>query len=173
MRDGRLKERIGTYALPAIALALVGFLAVAFRFYLVPSASMEPMIPTGSRIAAVVVPYGLTHEFSRGDIVVLRSPADLPDVPRGGVLVKRIVALGGDRVLVADGTLYVNGAPSPWQGSTAAVGSASAAVPEGQYYLMGDNRAYSLDSRYFGPVAAEQIYGRVILTYLPGLRTVR
>ncbi|MFB3908072.1 MAG: signal peptidase I [Candidatus Eisenbacteria bacterium] len=113
----------------------------------------------------------------RGDIVVVEVPVD-----RTTPYVKRVVAVGGDRVEIRDKSLYVNGARveesthvvhrDRWTappgtilpGIPADLGNRDnfgpIVIPEGSVFLMGDNRDYSLDSRFFGPVPVSNIVGR-------------
>ena len=167
---GRLWERLRTYGFSAAVVVVLLFLVTCCRFYLVPTASMDPVIAPGARIVALTVPYGLTHRLARGDVAVFDSPVDFPGQPEGETLVKRVVAVGGDEVLLSDGTLYVNGKPSPWQGESANLGSFAITVPDGRYFMMGDNRVDSLDSRYFGTVDAQSVRGKAVAVYLPYLR---
>ena len=116
----------------------------------------------------------------RGDIVVFNPPFG------GNVLIKRIVGLPGDKLSVADGVLYVNGTPqdepyvhrtngapdptepfineSPWSLAEPYV------VPEDSYFMMGDNRINSGDSREFGPVARDELVGQAFALYWPPTR---
>ncbi len=167
----------------------------------VPSGSMKPTILEGDRIFVNKLAYDLKVPFTkwriarwtsprRGDIVVLFSPAD------GKRLVKRVVGLPGDRLVLRNDRLFINGTPLAYapltgidvrsfqRGERPARLLASetlgdrvhpvmitpeipamrfygpVAVPEGQYFVMGDNRDESGDSRVFGFVAKDAIVGR-------------
>ncbi len=103
----------------------------------------------------------------RGEVVVVRDPRD-----PASRYAKRIVGLPGDEVRTHDGLLYVGGAPldEPYLGGLpASVGLDEAAWTLGarEYFVAGDNRAHSTDSRRFGPVDREMIVGRVWLRYWP------
>ena len=109
----------------------------------------------------------------------------LPDLPQGQVWIKRIAGLPGERVRMANGALYVNGvvvslrntqgeiayATLPWlrnNGSMAGLeDSEGVPVPEGQYFVLGDNSANSFDSRSWGFLPTEQIVGRGCFRYYP------
>ena len=86
--------------------------------------------------------------------------------------VKRVVGLPGDRIAVRDGHVIRNGrrASEPFAGACGGgpeCNLAPIAIPAGHYFLMGDNRGNSDDSRYWGPVARDQIIGRAVATYWP------
>lgn len=168
----RLRELAGTYGFAVSAGILLALVMVFCRFYLVPTASMDPVIAPGARVVALAIPYGITHRFERGDVAVFDSPVAFPGQPKGEALVKRVVGLGGDTVSVNGGILYVDGKPSPWQGTSPNVGSFSITVPAGCYFMMGDNRNDSLDSRYFGPVDVASTRARVLAVYLPYFRSL-
>jgi signal peptidase I len=121
----------------------------------VSSASMAPTLQDGD---LVLVERG-ADAFRRRDVVAARSPAT------GEQLVKRVVAVGGDRVAIQDGVLLVNGTavcePSIDPEGLDGVWSGTTVVPSGALFLMGDDRDLSIDSRDFGPVAVEDVSGLV------------
>ncbi len=143
--------------------------------YEVPSGSMESTIEIGDRILSEKVSYNFSGP-SRGDIVTFDSPTD-----EGVVLVKRVIAVGGDIVDISNGHLYINGElqqesyvvdptyelTSTYQGKKITY---PYAVPEGQMWVMGDNRDNSQDSRYFGSVPTNTITGKVFFRYWPFTR---
>jgi signal peptidase I len=159
--------------------------------YQVPTGSMERTILVGDHLLvnkfsyaprlerwAKLLPY---RDVRRGDIIVFKKPGD--DVNPGNVLVKRAVAGPGDVVLVRDKKLFVNGKPADApsvQHTDPEVYPDDPAVPDmarrrdqfgpftvppGQWFGMGDNRDNSLDSRYWGPVPRENIFGRPTILY--------
>ncbi len=163
----------------ALVLAVVVRAEVAQMFY-IPSGSMLPTLQIGDRIVVDKLSYeiGSVH---RGDIVVFRRPpleqSDYAD------LVKRVVALPGEVVSVADGRLDVDGRPvsEPWLPDPApptVAGPVHAPfslqrpyrVPTGEYYVMGDNRTDSEDSRYFGPIPGRLIVGKMAFRVWPPSR---
>ncbi|MFE9441378.1 signal peptidase I [Streptomyces sp. NPDC006602] len=135
----------------AVALGLVLFLggfawgAVVYRPYTVPTGSMTPTIAAGDRVLAQRVDGG---EIRRGDVVVFTDRNWVSNAP----VVKRVVAIGGDTVACcSEGKLTVNGKqidePYLPEGSTAEItGFPTVTVPEGRLFLLGDERAGSLDS---------------------------
>jgi signal peptidase I len=104
----------------------------------------------------------------RGQIVVLYKSASRDDDP----LIKRVIGLPGDTVEIRDGEVYVNGEEiyEPYTyGKRTNCGTYCRPIALGpdQYWVMGDNRPNSLDSRSFGPVSGAQIVGRVVVRYWP------
>lgn len=139
--------------LEPIALAILLALAVRatfFHIYAIPSASMEPTLRAGDHI--LVTPYRFPFSESRperGDVVVFRSPvsADL-------VVVKRVVGTPGDLIEVRAGRIVIGGhtVVEPYVREQAASSSvAPQMVPRDCYFVMGDNRPNSYDSRNWGP----------------------
>ncbi len=162
----------------AVALLLaVGVRAWVAQMFYIPSGSMLPTLQVGDRIIVDKLSYHL-HGVGRGDVVVFRRPplenADYSD------LVKRVIGLPGDTVAVVDGRVSVDGRPlaEPWLPDPAPVTSPSPlpeafslshpfTVPAGEYYVMGDNRTDSEDSRYFGPIAGSLIVGKMAFVAWP------
>jgi signal peptidase I len=108
----------------------------------------------------------------RGDIVVFETPADAELVcpGPGGVFVKRLVGLPGDTVEIRGDQLYLNGEPYPEPyvyGGDVGSEFGPVVVPEGQYFMMGDNRYQSCDSREWGAVPRENLIGPVFALYWP------
>lgn len=130
------------------------------RFFLVPSASMEPTLMTGDYVVTV-----REAEYQRGDIVVFRSPED------GGYIVKRIAGLGGDELMVAFGGLYINGlyASEPYIREAMIYSFEDPfVVPPGEVFYLGDNRNYSEDSSTtMTTKPLTDIVGKVIFRYYP------
>ena len=155
----KLYRRMTTFRTVAqpllVAIALALGVRSAIRIYSIPSASMTPTLQVGDHI--VVTPYhGATPE--RGDVVVFRSP-----MSRNDLLVKRIVAIPGDLVETHSGRLFVRGhaVAEPYVLAPASTGSiASQVVPSGCFFVLGDNRANSFDSRQWGVLPAESLIGR-------------
>ena len=94
----------------------------------------------------------------RGDVVVIR-PASHPRWH----YVKRVIAVGGETLSISEGRVWVDGKPleEPYLSGGTEPGMPPLRVPEGSYFLMGDNRMNSEDSRAFGPVPAERIEGKI------------
>jgi signal peptidase I len=144
----------------AIACALV-VRGAFFRVYGIPSASMAPTLQPGDQI--VVTPYRtpFAREPKRGDVVVFRSP-----FRRDELLIKRIIATPGDLVASDAGRVTVGGhaLAEPYVQRAAASGViAPQIVPAGCYFVAGDNRENSWDSRSWGVLPRELISGRARL----------
>lgn len=167
------------------AVVAVLIKAVAFRTFDVPSESMNPTLITNDRILVeMVTPH--FDAYKRGDIVVFRDAGDWLDdgpddgnlnplqllgiVPEStGYIVKRVLAVPGETIEgLADGTLLVNGEelPDPYSRPTEQR-PFTWTLSEGEYWMMGDNRAGSADSRMHGPVNGSDFVGRVAFTFFP------
>lgn len=146
---------------PALVLALVVHLFLA-QATIVYGQSMEPNLHPNQRLIVDKLSYRL-HSPQRNDIVVV----DLPDMEE--MLVKRIVALPGETVEVRRGVVYVNGVAiaEPFPHDLTPYDMAPRTLGPLAYFVMGDNRGNSNDSRTFGPVTREEIVGRVWLRYWP------
>lgn len=160
-----------------IALAVQAYIVKPYR---VPTPSMANTVRAGDRVLIDRVLYG-HRGIERGDIVVFRGG---PMVDRQ-VLLKRVVGLPGDVLSIEDGRLTVNGRPAeddyvrhidggpeptqPGPGGPDAPWSLQTPyeVPEGFYYVLGDHRSDSFDSRFWGPVAREALIGRAMAVYWP------
>ena len=133
----------------------------------IPSGSMENTIMTGDRV------FGnrLAYKFSdpkRFDIIIFKYPDD-----ESQLFIKRIIGLPGETVEIHDGNIYINGSDSPLEDvdiKEPMEGSFGPyTVPEGCYFVMGDNRNNSRDSRYWENtfVSEDAILGKAVLRYWP------
>jgi signal peptidase I len=149
----------------ALQLAILGALIAAF-FVRVPPVSghsMEPHIVSGE----IVLINTLAYRFGvpqRGDIVAFHHDAPAPEL-----YIKRVVAVAGDRVRVDRGTLYVDGARAnePYVHFPDDRSFPETIVPAACVYVLGDNRANSEDSRFFGPVPDSDLIGRALAGIWP------
>ena len=158
--------------LPYIILLVVVLLVRIFIVInaTIPTESMENTIMTGTRVMGLKCAYWFS-EPERGEIIVFHAP-DEPE----SLYVKRVIGLPGDTVEIIDGVTYVNGEAleedylaEPMVGSYGPYH-----VPEGHYFVMGDNRNHSLDARFWKNtyVSEDAISGKVYFSYWPKLRWI-
>ncbi|HAH04303.1 TPA: signal peptidase I [Candidatus Komeilibacteria bacterium] len=158
-------KRFGVLMFETIKVILISMaIILPIRYFLiqpfiVEGASMEPTFESNEYLIVDELSYRFT-EPTRGDVVVFRYQKD----PRQ-FFIKRVVGLPGDKIEINDGTVYVNGNRLA-EGYLDKMRLADSSLPEvtlteDQYFLMGDNRANSLDSRIFGPVDRSYIVGKV------------
>jgi signal peptidase I len=172
-----------------IALALAeGVQAELVKPFKIPSGSMEPTLIVNQRVLVdrLAFDFGSPH---RGDVVVFHPPTPLTcavDVtaeepcPRGSghkaseYFVKRIIGLPGDRISIREGHPVIDGHELTDEPYITPCGEApecnmphTIVVPPGHYFMMGDNRGDSDDSRFWGPIPASWIIGQVFFTYWP------
>jgi signal peptidase I len=125
--------------------------------------SMRPTLQSGDEIIVDRLSLVL-RDPHRGELVVANSPS-------GGLVVKRVAAVGGDTVGIEDGVLVVNGKQERETyvdyGNVDGVYFGPVDVPEGEVFLLGDNRGNSEDSRDFGPVRDDEVVGRVLVRVWP------
>ena len=178
----RIFAEYGIILLVALAVA---FLLQAFvvKPYKIPSPSMVPTLDPGDRVLVARFLYHFTTP-ARGDIVVFKYPLDTHVV-----FIKRVIGRPGDTISLRDGSVYVNGVrlnepylpkidgrPVPTEPAAPVSGSTMSepwslsrpyTVPAGHYFMMGDNRTDSDDSRVWGPVPASDLIGRAFFRYWP------
>lgn len=169
-----------------LAAALFFVVQTLVQNYQVLGASMEPNIHSGDHLIAnkaayisldmgsvsKLIPFYEADDDStlfifgepkRGDVVIIEAPFPPPDR-----LIKRIVGLPGDTVEIKSGILYLNGFPvaEPYiQGAPPSLPLVE--VPETHYYMLGDNRTRSNDSRFFGPIHRSDVVGKAWISYWP------
>ena len=167
----------------SLGLALLvtfGIRAFVFQAFSIPSTSMVPALDVGDRIL-VQKAFFSWHQLREGDIVVFtHPPRDHCPGPAGTDLVKRVIALPGQTIYSAGGILYVDGRRlrEPYLPPDDPLGPPIPGatrqhpfhVPPGEFYMMGDNRAISCDSRFWGPVKGPAIIGRAVMLLWRGDR---
>lgn len=151
-----------------LALLIRTFVVQAFN---IPSGSMIPTLLVGDHVLVAKFYYWFT-EPKRGDIMVFVSPQDGKTD-----LIKRVVGLPGDRLSMSRKQVFINGKPLAEPYSQADHGSIESAllsrrdnfgplaIPQGKYFMMGDNRDNSYDSRYWGLVDRQAIVGKAFIIY--------
>lgn len=156
---------------------IVVILAIMVMIYLfimspqeINGASMEPTFHNKEFILTNKIEYKL-HDPQRGDVVIFKSPRN-KDID----YIKRIIGVPGDRVGLKGGTYYVNGERlfEPYLAANTYISGGNylredseIIVPKGRYFVSGDNRGHSSDSREFGPIPKEDFIGKALLRYWP------
>jgi len=152
----------------SLQIAALGVLAFAFfmRAPQVSGLSMEPYVMSGEYVLINTVAYRIGHP-ARGDIVAFRHERSAPSV-----YLKRVIGLPGDRINVIRGAVYVNGArlSEPYVRFPDRRTFSAVTVPTGMLYVLGDNRANSDDSRFWGFVDQNQVIGKAIAGIWPPAR---
>jgi len=185
---GSLAETV-TIVIVALGLAL-GIQAFLVKPFRIPSESMVPTLTVGQR---VLVDRVSTHfgEPARGDVMVFKPPKGADESVCGVShpedspcpkhtaersetnFIKRVVGLPGDRLSVRRGRVYINGKQRkepfirPDAGCSICNQARPITIPKGEYYMMGDNRGESADSREWGPVPEKWFIGKAFFTYWP------
>jgi signal peptidase I len=152
----------------AIALLVEAFLIQAFW---IPSPSMEPTLDVGDRVLVNKLSYKF-HDVNRGDVVVFERPPGASTGQNGEIkdLIKRVIAVGGDTIEAKEGNVYVNGEQIDedyLEPGTPTDNLPLTTIPDGQLFVMGDNRTNSEDSRIFGTIDEDAIVGRAFIRVLP------
>ena len=190
-KQGSLIELVSIVAIALLlALGIQAFLVKPFR---IPSESMVPTLTVGQRVLVDRVSFHFTDP-ERGDVIVFKPPAGannntcgadqgpLQPCPRptddraDTNVIKRVVGLPGDRLRVEGGRAVINGRrlDEPYIRPDASCSICNLTdeitIPEGHYFMMGDNRGESADSREWGPIPKDWIIGQAFFTYWPPKR---
>jgi signal peptidase I len=146
----------------AASILIITFLYQPVR---VEGTSMLPRLEDEDRLFINKFVYHISS-IERGDVVVFHYPRD----PQKSYI-KRVIALPGDRLRIDHGTVWLNGKPltEPYvpEEFRDSVSMPGMVVPEDTYFMMGDHRSISSDSRTFGPVDRSLIYGKAVFVYWP------
>ena len=149
-----------------VSLAISAFIIIfLYQPVKVEGTSMMPSLDDQERIFVNKYVYRL-EPIQRGDIVVFRYPRD-----PSKSFIKRVIGLGGDRIRIESGEVFVNGEALEEDYVPAAYADqrsyAETVVPPNSYFVLGDHRTMSNDSRDFGPVNIGYIYGKAVFGYWP------
>jgi len=145
-------------------LLIIFFRAFIFQNYLVEGNSMLPTLEPQERLIVGRIHY-LIGQPQRGDVIVFQFPQD-PERD----FVKRVIGLPGETVTIEQGQVFIDGRPLPAETYVVHADSRSAGpvtLAAGEYWVMGDNRAGSSDSRSWGPLQKRLIIGKAWFVYLP------
>lgn len=168
MAKSELREYLEALLLSVILAGLI--IAFIAQSFLVEGSSMEPSFHDGQRLMVEKVSYRF-REPKRGEVVVFRYPGD-----ERRKFIKRVIGLPGDEITIRNGFLHVNGQRleesyinGPTYGTYSAPTFGPVLVPEGTYFVLGDNRRNSDDSRYpdVGFVPKKNLVGRALFVYWP------
>ena len=156
-----------------ILLALLAaFLVKTFvlQTFFIPSASMQPTLDINDRVFVNKLAYAF-HPVHRGDIVVFTLPPGESAGPNIDDLIKRVIGLPGETISSQGNQIYIDGKPlsEPWLPKGTQLGPPVRAqkIPADHYFLMGDNRDNSRDSRFFGAIPGNLIVGRAFVRIWP------
>lgn len=151
----------------AIFAALYLFVA---QFHKVSGSSMYPTYHNGDYLITEKVSYRFRTP-QRGEVIVLKNPRD-----ESQDFIKRIIALPGDTIQISNNSVYLNGqllkekylpSGTPTRGGAFITEGDIIKAGSNQYFVFGDNREHSSDSREWGPVTKEEIIGRAFFRYFP------
>ena len=159
-----LREILETIVL---AVVLIFLIQLVIRNFRVDGHSMEPNLQHGQYLVVDKISYKLPFDIRpprRGDVIVF-VPPNYPDKD----FVKRIIGLPGDKVEIRNGNAYINDKllPNTFNARLDHSSKAPLIVPEGELYVMGDNRANSNDSRNWGTLDIDHVVGKAWLSYWP------
>ena len=163
-----LKETLETLVIAFVLAFLVRTFVV--QGFWIPSGSMEPNLHVGDRLLAYKLFYGL-DKVDRGDVIVFRYPLD----PKKDYI-KRVIGLPGDTVRKENKRIYVNEKlldesyiihGDSWMRGYPRDDYGPVKVPADSLFVMGDNRDFSADSRYWGFVPEENLVGEAFVIYWP------
>ncbi|MCX7966694.1 MAG: signal peptidase I [Syntrophorhabdaceae bacterium] len=179
------KSKVREYIESLIIAAIIAFFVRSFfiQAFKIPSSSMEPTLLVGDHLLVNRLSYVVKIPFTdiiilnlgepeRGDVIVFRYPLD-----KSKDFIKRVIAKGGDTVEIRDKKVYVNGKSIEDKWAYFADDFVLPAhvspkdnlgpiiVPKGAFFVMGDNRDRSLDSRFWGFVQREHLVGRALILY--------
>ncbi|MCP6760565.1 MAG: signal peptidase I [Fischerella sp. CENA71] len=163
-----VRENLGLIAIALVLAFLIRTFIAEPRY--IPSDSMVPTLHTGDRLVVEKISYSFQPPHL-GDIIVFQPPETLQQrgYPKDQAFIKRIIGEPGQTVAITGGKVYINGKPlqedyiaePPIQPFT------QVRVPENEFFVMGDNRNDSNDSRYWGFLPRKNIIGRAVFRFWP------
>ncbi len=172
-RKGRRQLRRNIEWVVIVVVAVLSALLVKtylIEAFYIPSGSMEPTLKTGDRVLVNKLSYRL-HAVHRGDVIVFKRPPGVAGEPRIRDFIKRVIGLPGETIETRGEVVYVNDKPlkEPYlpPGSRTVPGIERQRIPAKHYWVMGDNRSNSSDSRFFRTITESSIIGRAFVQVWP------
>lgn len=161
-KEVKIMKNIYKYYISLAAISVLLYSFIIFNSYIQLKTVTGPSMETTIQNESVAISETSTNDIKVNSIYCMRDPESFEDI------VKRVVAVPGDTVEIKNNKLYINGVEDTSTFSLDADYSRSEGlkitVPENEYFVLGDNRNVSVDSRYFGTVPKEYIKSKVIWT---------
>ena len=170
MSDKRTRKEVIEWIVTIGAAVLVALFINNFIIVnaTVPTSSMEKTIMTDDRVIGLRLAYK-NNDPERGDIIIFKNP-DNEDI----LYIKRVIGMPGETVEIHDGGVYIDGTllDEPYLATVTEGEFGPYEVPEDHYFMMGDNRNNSADSRYWKNtyLAREKIVGKAVMRYWPSIK---
>jgi signal peptidase I len=157
-REKRIVQNLGA-TLGAVAVGLALFFVFDTSTFVIPSAANAGTLEPGDHVLVIN-----GSSVTRNELIVFHAPLE-----GSPLVIMRAVAVGGDRINQVGDKLYVNGkvASRPFLPTDTTHRVSEMVIPAGRVYVLGDNRANSLDSRFYGPVSKSDIVGHLVTCYWP------
>ncbi len=155
-----IREVIETITLTLLVLLMIHSIVQSFR---IDGPSMEPTFATNQDVLVNKTAY-LLHPPQRGDIIAFRYPLDIHES-----FIKRVIGIPGDTIQITHTAVRINGTllHEPYASTNVDTYEQTWTLGQGQFFVMGDNRENSLDSRSWGPLEQSYIIGKVLAVYWP------
>ena len=159
-------DTIAIFAIALVVATLLRTFVVEPRF--IPSGSMEPTLQVGDRILVDKISANWQAP-TYGDILVFYPPRSPAIDDNSKAYIKRLIGMGGDRIAIVNGKVYRNGAPldEPYIAEPPFYNMRMVTVPQGYYWMMGDNRNHSNDSHVWGFLPQQNVIGKAVFRFFP------
>lgn len=170
---GRRRFRRNVEWIVIVVVAVLAALLVKtylIEAFYIPSGSMEPTLDIGDRVLVNKLSYHM-HAVHRGDVVVFERPPGIEGEPNIHDFIKRVIGLPGETIETRGDAVYINGhrlhEPYLPAGTRTIPAVDKQTIPPGHYWVMGDNRTNSSDSRVFHAIPRSKIVGRAFIQVWP------